>query len=376
MGYLLGFFSTDSGFKLLMLRVEYLGATCVCVMWPIFVLNYVHPGLRLSKKVLALLVLVPALTYLQVLTFRFHDFFYRSYGFGWQDGLYLSLKEYGPGFYIWAVFSWLVILGGSAVFVRGTLAMPRPFRSQMLPVVVILVAMLIPNMLYVVGANPFSPYDPTPVSFAVIGVSFMFAMWRSGLFDVLPVAHSLVFRDVATGVLILDGPGRILEINEAAARPLAVEAQRVVGKDWRDVFPILRESIMETPGGYEDETPELQLDDRTYEVTVTPLSDPSAPGPDGRVIMLYDITARKQALERQSLLAAEAQAHVQTLHGLLPICSACKRIRDDSGYWQEVEEYVREHSEAEFTHGMCPACIRKYYAEFSDDEDPAPGSDT
>ena len=52
---------------------------------------------------------------------------------------------------------------------------------------------------------------------------------------------------------------------------------------------------------------------------------------------------------------------VRNLSGLLPICAGCKNIRNDSGYWQRVESYVQEHSQAEFTHGMCPECAKKYF---------------
>jgi hypothetical protein len=59
-------------------------------------------------------------------------------------------------------------------------------------------------------------------------------------------------------------------------------------------------------------------------------------------------------------------ARLRTLRGLLPICACCKRIRDDEGYWLEIEAYVRDHSEAEFTHGLCPQCMSRMYPEFSD----------
>jgi hypothetical protein len=61
--------------------------------------------------------------------------------------------------------------------------------------------------------------------------------------------------------------------------------------------------------------------------------------------------------------AEKALAEVKTLRGFIPICSSCKKIRDDKGYWQAVEQYVKEHSEAEFTHGICPDCMKKLYGE-------------
>jgi AmiR/NasT family two-component response regulator len=63
----------------------------------------------------------------------------------------------------------------------------------------------------------------------------------------------------------------------------------------------------------------------------------------------------------------EALIKVKTLRGLLPICASCKKIRDDQGYWQQVEVYVRDHSDAEFSHGLCPDCARKLYPDFFGD---------
>jgi PAS domain S-box-containing protein len=81
---------------------------------------------------------------------------------------------------------------------------------------------------------------------------------------------------------------------------------------------------------------------------------------------LSDITERKLAEAERSQLIQDLQsalASVKSLRGLLPICSGCKQIRDDQGYWTQVESYIQRHSEATFTHGMCPDCIKKYFPE-------------
>lgn len=57
-------------------------------------------------------------------------------------------------------------------------------------------------------------------------------------------------------------------------------------------------------------------------------------------------------------------ARVKTLSGLLPICASCKKIRDDHGYWQQVEVYLREHADVDFSHGLCPDCAQRLYPEF------------
>ena len=69
--------------------------------------------------------------------------------------------------------------------------------------------------------------------------------------------------------------------------------------------------------------------------------------------------------ERAELTRKLQQAldEVKTLSGLLPICANCKKIRDDSGYWQQIESYIAKHSQAAFTHGLCPECAKKLYPE-------------
>ncbi|MBT3255787.1 MAG: PAS domain S-box protein [Deltaproteobacteria bacterium] len=91
----------------------------------------------------------------------------------------------------------------------------------------------------------------------------------------------------------------------------------------------------------------------------------------GKVTKLFgtaqNITDLKRAEEERERLINELQetlAEVKTLSGMLPICSNCKKIRDDKGYWNQIESYIGKHSEAKFSHGICPACAKKLYPEF------------
>jgi len=65
----------------------------------------------------------------------------------------------------------------------------------------------------------------------------------------------------------------------------------------------------------------------------------------------------------------QASTKVKLLSGLLPICASCKNIRNDAGYWTQIEAYIRDHSEAEFSHSICPECMKKLYPEFTDNGD-------
>ena len=84
----------------------------------------------------------------------------------------------------------------------------------------------------------------------------------------------------------------------------------------------------------------------------------------GAIQSVRDITDAKQAeRERERLIAElqEALERVRTLSGMLPICANCKKIRDDKGYWNQIESYIRDHTHAEFSHSICPDCARKLY---------------
>jgi hypothetical protein len=81
------------------------------------------------------------------------------------------------------------------------------------------------------------------------------------------------------------------------------------------------------------------------------------------------VTDRKKIEHEREELILElknALAQIRTLRGLLPICSSCKKIRDDRGYWNTLETYIVEHSEAEFTHGLCPECLKKYFPDVNE----------
>ena len=78
----------------------------------------------------------------------------------------------------------------------------------------------------------------------------------------------------------------------------------------------------------------------------------------------------RRMVEMQDTLASKIEElrraldQIKTLRGIIPICASCKKIRDDNGYWKQVEVYIRDHSEAEFSHGICPECVKELYPKY------------
>lgn len=85
----------------------------------------------------------------------------------------------------------------------------------------------------------------------------------------------------------------------------------------------------------------------------------------GNILLILGLVAMNfQRMEYDLLTALE---EVKTLQGIIPICSSCKKIRDDQGIWNQIEAYISTHSEAEFSHGICPECVKKLYPEIGVD---------
>jgi PAS domain S-box-containing protein len=181
-----------------------------------------------------------------------------------------------------------------------------------------------------------------------------------------------LFETAQDGILILDAnTGKITDVNPFLTDILGYSSAEIVGKRlWElGVFKDIRENRMaftelQTKGyiRYED-LPLRTKDGRSINVEFVSNVYPVC---GEKVIQcnIRDITRRRLAEEAREKLIGElkdALEKIKKLSGLLPICASCKNIRDDEGYWQRIEQYISEHSEANFTHGICPECIKKLY---------------
>ncbi|MHB8068179.1 MAG: response regulator [Desulfobaccales bacterium] len=178
------------------------------------------------------------------------------------------------------------------------------------------------------------------------------------------------FDAIPDFIAVLDTQYHILKVNKAMGARLGLETNGIIaGKCYEAIH-----STMSPPefcphtkllADGQEHTVEIHEEKLggDFIVTVSPLHD-SKGQIIGSVHVAHDITARKRAeMERDQLISQlqEALAQIKTLKGFLPICAYCKKIRDDEGYWQQIEEYIREHSDAEFSHGICPDCLEEHH---------------
>ena len=150
----------------------------------------------------------------------------------------------------------------------------------------------------------------------------------------------------------------------------------IIGKDdyqmgWRDQAELYRgddRQVIES--GCEKlliEEPQTTPEGNTITLLTSKIPLRSSKGETIGILGTYmDITVRKHTEEQRDRLISDLQkalSEVKTLRGFLPICSHCKKIRDDKGYWNQIESYIHKHSDAEFSHGICPECAKKHYPD-------------
>jgi PAS domain S-box-containing protein len=170
------------------------------------------------------------------------------------------------------------------------------------------------------------------------------------------------------GIAIHDR-GIVLDANRTQAAMLGYEQSEIIGMSVVDfAAPESRELILSNiRAGNERPYEVIGLRKDGSRIWVEVQAKPiSYQGQILRVAAIRDITERKRAeQEREELIAAlrEALANIKTLRGLLPICASCKKIRDDSGYWSQIEAYIQAHSDAVFSHGICPDCASRLYGD-------------
>jgi PAS domain S-box-containing protein len=164
--------------------------------------------------------------------------------------------------------------------------------------------------------------------------------------------------------------GTVVSWNRAAERVYGYRAGEIIGRNVSILYPDERlDELIDTMerikrgdhvGRAETSRTRKGGLQVPVSVTVSPMKNVESKI-SGASVIARDITARKrEEQERIKLIGelTEALGRAKTLAGLFPICACCKRIRDDQGYWQQVEAYISEHSDAVFTHGICPDCFK------------------
>jgi PAS domain S-box-containing protein len=189
----------------------------------------------------------------------------------------------------------------------------------------------------------------------------------------------LSFENANVGVCFVDMHGKLLQVNNKMCEIFGYEKSELEGMtvnsiahpDDRNVSPNFISHALE--GEYQVFEFEKRYLHKHGHIIFGKVSSSLARDAQGKPLYfishIQDISESKRLEKEKESLIIELQqalAEVKRLSGFLPICSSCKKIRDDKGYWNEIERYISEHSETIFSHSICPDCIRKLYPKYAD----------
>jgi len=289
--------------KILWAKVQYFGIAAVPPLWFAFLSEYVGARWSADRRVRIALGAVAAAMIVLALTNEAHNLIWTSVVIA-PDGT--VAYEHGVGFWIAAVFNYVLLLAGTYVLVRAMRRSPAAFKGQFSMLIAASVVPWAFNAIYLFQPQLLGGFDATPLSFAFSGMLFTWALYRTYLFDLIPVAHDMLVDSLSDGVVVVDPAGRVLDMN-TAARKLGQPGMQGSGRTAMEVFPFLANcelTLSSTPASTlvmtSDPEP-IHYDVRTMPVLARGGSYAAW------VVLLRDVTAQVSAQAERDALESRVQ---------------------------------------------------------------------
>lgn len=192
--------------------------------------------------------------------------------------------------------------------------------------------------------------------------------------DALSIIFDAINSSVG-GLIITDLGGIIRFANPSFCKMFDYLSTEIIGKNAAELFSTKEvrtfADVISIVDISRDDTEEFVVEKNDGESFIVEVSASNVTSVSGKIVgrmaSFIDITKRKAVeADREQLIKKlqDALDKIKTLRGIIPICASCKKIRDDKGYWNQLENYIKEHSEADFSHGICPDCAKKLYPKF------------
>ncbi len=305
LGYALRLGSADLPAKLFWTRVRYLGIVVVPTAWLAFVLQYTGREKWLTPRNIAMLAIEPLVTLVLAWTNDAHHLIWSDIGLDTSGSLSVWSATHGAAFWVHTAYSYSLLLFSTFLLVQALIRSSRLYRGQ---AGVLLIGALVPlvgNVLSTFGLIP-CPLDLTPFAFTVTGLMAAWSIFHFRLFDIVPVARSAVVDSMSGGVLVLDVQNRVVDINPAAQNIIGRLSPEVVGQPIDRVLadrPDLAGRCRDVTEAHTEITLGEGAGQRNYDLRISPLYD-RHDRLKGRLVVLHDITERKQA---EASLMAEKQ---------------------------------------------------------------------
>jgi PAS domain S-box-containing protein len=327
-------------------RASYLAIPVVGAAWFVFALAYSDRGDLVTRRAVALLAVEPVLLNVAVWTNDAHRLVWTL---DWARTP-IVISGHGPLFWVHAVYMYLLTMAGVVVMIDVVRRRERLFQRQSLVLATGAVLPLVGNAPFLAG---WVEVDPTPVTFAASALLYYWAIERTSLGSVSPIARQTVIDTMSAGMFVLDEQNRLVDVNRQGRRLLGVDTDvDVVGRPAGEVLGDRRD-VLDRFEGVVQGTETIALDTergrRYFEIEVSPVTD----GGDrvGRLFLVHDVTdrqEREQTLERKNEQLEEFASVVShDLRNPLSVARGYVQTIEDAAEDPQIEEYA---AEAETSH--------------------------
>ncbi len=281
-------------------KVEYIGIVNIPVLYLVFSLEYARQERYLNKRSTLLLWIIPVITLLLVWTNELHLLIWSGLQqVNFNNNLVFTV-DHGTFFWIYAAYSYILLLIGAVILVQNAITAKGAHRSQAAVMVLGTAVTWIGNIIYLTGLSPIPEIDTSSLTLTISGLIFAWGLFRLGLLDLVPIAGEKVLESLDDGALVLDHNNRIVYMNKAFEYYTGVWTEEVIGKP-------AGEALSELPGLYsvhanlDNTNTDIALDRGDgrklfINLRIAPIQDEGKAV--GRVFILHDITERKQAEQR------------------------------------------------------------------------------
>ncbi len=323
--------------KLFWANVQYLSYVTLPVAWLALALEHTGRDKWLTRRRLAWLSVEPVITIVLAWTNNLHGLMRRDIYLDTNGPFSVIGKTYGPWSWVHAVYSYSLLFTAVYLFARALLRAQPLYRRQTL---VLLFGFLVPlvwNVLYNLGLSPNPRYDIAPAVISVCGIAIAWGLFRYRLFDIVPIARATVIESMDDGVIVLDAQNRIIDLNPTAQSMLGPASSQAMGQP---VQQVLTQSVwndwVEQYGNATAAQGEIALGEgdarRDYDVRISPLTD-RREGLTGRLVILRDITRRKQAeqsLRQRNRELTLLNSAIQALNSTLDLDQVLEGILEEA----------------------------------------------
>lgn len=288
------------GIKYFFARFQYFGIALIPVTWFLFAAEYSGICKKFVRKYRNAFFLLPLFTILLVVTNSFQKLYFQSYYLDTSGTLSLYVFNYGPLFWIFYIYSIILVVIGTSFFFKQSGLQTKFYRNQ---TVIALTAVSIPllgNILHIKHVDPFKFFDPTPFLFTFSGLIFYLGIMKYEFLNIIPVARKNVIESMNDGYIVADFTNSIVDINKSALELTGKNRKDIIGKNLNDILNNELKLFNNINEGtcFSKVSLKSGLETKIFNLSISSL--PSKDNVKGKLILIHDCTENyryQEALE-------------------------------------------------------------------------------